>query len=137
MRACAWSDLQETTTSLRDITYKTIARGEPSPMRSFMAVTYCDGPMLAVAVGHAEAARLPERKLPAPEPERPAVKKLTIGYLSAGCGNHPTGQLVATCLVITIESVRRSWRLISGAMTARTCAGRFEKTARACSTSRS
>ena len=94
MRACAWDDLEETRANLRDITYKTIARGEPSPMRPFMAATCYDDPMLALAVGRAEAARLPVRTLPALGAERPAGKKLTIGYLSAGFGNHPTGQLV-------------------------------------------
>jgi predicted O-linked N-acetylglucosamine transferase (SPINDLY family) len=94
MRACAWDDLEETRANLRDITYKTIARGEPSPMRPFMAATCYDDPMLALAVGRAEAGRLPVRALPASSAERSADKKLTIGYLSAGFGNHPTGQLV-------------------------------------------
>lgn len=94
MRACAWDGLEETRANLRDITYKTIARGEPSPMRPFMAATCYDDPMLALAVGRAASARLPVRKLPASPAGRPAGKKLTIGYLSAGFGNHPTGQLV-------------------------------------------
>lgn len=94
MRACAWDNLEETRANLRDITYKTIARGEPSPMRPFMAATCYDDPMLALAVGRAEAARLPVRALPASDSEHPPGKKLTVGYLSAGFGNHPTGQLV-------------------------------------------
>lgn len=94
MRACAWDNLEETRANLRDITYKTIARGEPSPMRPFMAATCYDDPMLGLAVGRAEAARLPVRALPASSGDRTPDGKRTIGYLSAGFGNHPTGQLV-------------------------------------------
>jgi protein O-GlcNAc transferase len=98
-RACAWDGLDETSAALRDLTYQAIARGQPSPMRPFMAATCYNDPMLALSVGRAEAARLAVRAL-TPVAARTEGQRLTIGYLSAGFGDHPTGQLIRRLLAL-------------------------------------
>jgi protein O-GlcNAc transferase len=94
MRACAWDGLDNTRVALRDITYKTLSRGQPSPMRPFMAATCYGDPALALEVGAAESRRLNFKSLAPAIVKQKRDDRLTVGYLSAGFCNHPTGQLV-------------------------------------------
>jgi len=94
MRACAWDGLDDSRIALRDLTFKALASGRPSPMRPFMAATCYDDPALAMEVGASESRRLRFKPLPRPAIKRARDGRVTVGYLSAGFCNHPTGQLV-------------------------------------------
>ncbi len=96
-RACAWEGLDETRSRLATATVAAIKAGRPSPMRPFMAATCFDDPALAHAVARSESVALARRagKVARP-PWRHTEGPLTIGYLSAGFGAHPTGHLLRT-----------------------------------------
>jgi protein O-GlcNAc transferase len=94
-RACAWDGLEAARSRLAAVTVAAINAGRPSPMRPFMAATCFDDPALAHAVARSESMVQARRAgtVEAP-PWRHRNGPLTIGYLSAGFGAHPTGHLL-------------------------------------------
>ena len=95
LRACAWQGLDEARERLAAATRTAIRAGRPSPMRPFMAATCFADPALALAVARSESLTLARRAgSPAAPPWRHKEGPLSIGYLSAGFGAHPTGHLL-------------------------------------------
>ena len=95
MRACAWDGLDEARARLVAATVQAINDGRPAPMRPFMAATCFADPGLAHIVAHSESRALMRRAgAVARPPWRHREGPLTIGYMSAGFGAHPTGHLL-------------------------------------------
>jgi len=95
LRACAWDGLEESKARLMRATITAINAGRTSPMRPFMAATCFDDPALAHAVARSESLALIRRTGTVQRPPwRHRNGPLTIGYMSAGFGAHPTGHLL-------------------------------------------
>lgn len=94
MRACDWNGIQGVRDRLKASVQRNIAAGQSVQTRPFQAVVSFDDPTFQKLVADHEAQQIiakPRKRLAATAQLK--SDKITIGYLSAGFRNHPTGHL--------------------------------------------